>query len=153
MTLTFAFSGQVALVTGAGSGIERATAKAFAESGAAVILADVDEKSLTGFAEELTATGAKATGFACDVADEAQVAALVDHIVATYGHLDMAFNNAGVQAPASDPAELPAEEFGRVMDINLRGVWACMKHELKQMRQQRSGAIVNCSSAGASSRR
>jgi NAD(P)-dependent dehydrogenase (short-subunit alcohol dehydrogenase family) len=73
---------------------------------------------------------------------------MIDQTVASYGRLDMAFNNAGIQAPPSDAADEPAETFDRVNAVNLRGVWACMKHELRQMREQRSGAIVNCSSLG-----
>ena len=73
---------------------------------------------------------------------------MVKQTVATFGRLDAAYNNAGVQSPAMDLADVPAEEYDRVMDINLRGVWNCMKHELRQMREQESGAIVNCSSIG-----
>ena len=80
--------------------------------------------------------------------DEDQVAALVERTVATFGRLDFAFNNAGIQAPPTDAADEPAETFDRVNAINLRGVWACMKHELRPMRAQGSGAIVNCSSLG-----
>ena len=82
------------------------------------------------------------------MADEDQVAALVERTVAEFGRLDMAFNNAGIMLPLSDAADEPAENFDRVNAINLRGVWACMKHELRQMREQGSGAIVNCSSLG-----
>jgi NAD(P)-dependent dehydrogenase (short-subunit alcohol dehydrogenase family) len=89
-----------------------------------------------------------ALGVTCDVADEDQVAALVDRTVAEFGRLDMAFNNAGIMLPLADAADEPAESFDRVTAINLRGVWACMKHELRQMRAQGSGAIVNCSSLG-----
>ena len=85
-------------------------------------------------------------GVECDVSDEASVAAAVQAAVGAYGRLDMAFNNAGIQVPPCDAADEPAEVFDRVNAINLRGVWACMKHELAQMRSQGSGAIVNCSS-------
>ena len=148
MNPTYDFNGQVALVTGAGAGMGLDTARAFAASGAAVVLADVDEDALRAATDELTAAGHRALGVACDVADEDQVAALVDRTVAEFGRLDMAFNNAGIMLPLTDAADEPAEAFDRVTAINLRGVWACMKHELRQMRAQGSGAIVNCSSLG-----
>jgi NAD(P)-dependent dehydrogenase (short-subunit alcohol dehydrogenase family) len=85
---------------------------------------------------------------ACDVSDEQQVAAMADQTVAAFGRLDMAFNNAGIQAPPCDAADESAEIFDRVNAVNLRGVWACMKHELRHMRVQGSGAMVNCSSLG-----
>ena len=148
MNPTYDFTGQVALVTGASSGMGLATAQAFAESGAAVVLADINDESLQAATAGLRARGRQALGIRCDVSDEQQVAALVEQAVASYGRLDMAFNNAGIQAPPSDAADEPADTFDRVNAVNLRGVWACMKHELRQMRQQGSGAIVNCSSLG-----
>ena len=145
---TYDFTDQVALVTGAGSGMGLATTKAFAEAGAAIVLADIDEGALREATDDLTAAGHQAVGVTCDVADEAQAAAMVERTIATFGRLDMAFNNAGVQVPPSDAADEPAENFDRVNAINLRGVWASMKHELRQMREQCNGAIVNCSSLG-----
>jgi NAD(P)-dependent dehydrogenase (short-subunit alcohol dehydrogenase family) len=112
------------------------------------VLADIDEDTLASATDSLAAEGHQALGIVCDVADEEQVAALVERTVATYGRLDMAFNNAGIQAPPSDAADEPTETFDRANAINLRGVWACMKYELRQMRRQESGAIVNCSSLG-----
>jgi NAD(P)-dependent dehydrogenase (short-subunit alcohol dehydrogenase family) len=148
MNPTYDFTGQVALVTGAGSGMGLSTAHAFAEAGAAVVLANVNADTLHAATDELQAAGHQLPGITCDVADEAQVAAMVDRSVSTFGRLDMAFNNAGIQVPPSDAADEPAATFDRVTAINLRGVWACMKHELRQMREQGSGAIVNCSSLG-----
>jgi NAD(P)-dependent dehydrogenase (short-subunit alcohol dehydrogenase family) len=145
---TYDFQGQVALVTGASSGMGLATAQAFAQAGAGVVLADIDEKTLRAATDDLTAAGHQAIGVTCDVSDEDQVAAMVERTVGQFGRLDLAFNNAGIQAPPTDAADEPAELFDRVNAINLRGVWACMKHELRQMRDQRSGAIINNSSLG-----
>jgi len=124
------------------------TARAFADAGAAVVLADVQENAVRSAAEELVATGHKAIAVRCNVADEADVAAMVEQAVSTFGRLDAAFNNAGVQSPAVETADASSEEFDRVNAINLRGVWTCMKYELRQMREQGNGAIVNCSSIG-----
>lgn len=145
---SYDFTDQVAFVTGAGSGMGLATARAFAEAGAAVALADVNTAAVKEATMELVHAGHQALGLECDVSDESSVAAALQATVDTYGRLDMAFNNAGTQIPPCDAADEPAEVFDRVNAINLRGVWACMKHELAQMRSQSSGAIVNCSSMG-----
>jgi NAD(P)-dependent dehydrogenase (short-subunit alcohol dehydrogenase family) len=142
------FNGKVALVTGAGSGIGLATARAFAAAGAAVVLADVDQPAVRSAAEQLLGEGGRALAVGCDVSDEAQVKALVEKTVATFGRLDAAYNNAGVQSPLVDTADASGDEFDRVHAINLRGVWNGMKYELRQMREQGAGAIVNCSSLG-----
>ncbi len=148
MNPTYDFAGKVALVTGAGSGMGLATAQAFAEAGASVVLADINENALRAAADGLTTAGYTAVGVTCDVSNEDDVAALVARTVASLGRLDMAFNNAGIMIPPSDAADEAVDNFDRVNAINLRGVWACMKHELRQMRKQGSGAIVNCSSLG-----
>ena len=142
------YNDKVALVTGAASGMGLATARAFAEAGAAVTLADISEDAARAAAEELVNAGYKALAIRCDVTDEAQVKSMVDQTVSTFGRLDAAFNNAGIQVPPSDAADEPVENFDRVIAVNLRGIWACMKHELRHMREQKSGAIVNCSSIG-----
>lgn len=141
------FKGQVAFVTGAASGMGLATAKAFAASGASVALADVNGDAATAAASELARTG-KAIGIGCDVTDEASVKEAVKRAVAEFGRLDAAYNNAGVQSAAVETADMEAGKFDWVTAVNLRGIWACMKHELLQMRAQGSGAIVNCSSLG-----
>ncbi|MBB4190775.1 NAD(P)-dependent dehydrogenase (short-subunit alcohol dehydrogenase family) [Rhizobium aethiopicum] len=148
MNPVYDFKGQVALVTGAAKGMGLAAARAFAENGASVVLADLDGDLADREARRIVIEGGIAIGMACDVADETQVAATVDRAVDEYGRLDMAFNNAGIQVPPSDAADEPLDSFERVTAVNQRGVWACMKHELRVMRGQGSGAIVNCSSLG-----
>jgi NAD(P)-dependent dehydrogenase (short-subunit alcohol dehydrogenase family) len=143
------FSGKVALVTGAASGMGLATAQAFAEAGAAVVLADFREDAVKTSAQKLVESGHKAIALRCDVSDDAQVAAMVDRTVAEFDRLDAAFNNAGVMARIMPTAESTREEWDRVIGINLRGVWSCMKYELRQMVRQGSGAIVNNASVGA----
>jgi NAD(P)-dependent dehydrogenase (short-subunit alcohol dehydrogenase family) len=148
MNPVYDFTGQVALVTGASSGIGLATAQAFAEAGAAVVLVDINETALRAATEELSAAGYRAIGVTCDVADEAQAAAMVERVVATFGRLDIAFNNAGILGPVGDLTDETAQAFDAETAVNLRGVWTCMKHELLQMHTQGSGTIVNCSSLG-----
>lgn len=146
--MNISFEGKVALVTGAGSGLGLATAKAFAESGASVVLADSNEMAAGSAAKELTAQGHKVLAIRCDVADDAQVEAMVQQTVAAFGRLDAAYNNAGIQNILAETADSSRNDYDRVMAVNLRGVWSCMKFELQQMRRQGSGAIVNCSSLG-----
>ena len=143
------FTGKVALVTGAASGMGLATSQGFAEAGAAVVLADFREDAVKVEAQKLMAAGYKAIAFRCDVSEDAQVAAMVDRTVAEFGRLDAAFNNAGVMARIAPTADSTREDWDRVIGINLRGVWSCMKHELRQMQRQGSGAIVNNASVGA----
>src|SRR6201996_911310 len=146
--MNISFANQVALVTGAASGLGLATARAFAEAGASVVLADWNEKELQTAAKGLADEGCKTLAIPCDVSDDAQVEAMVKQTVATFGRLDAAYNNAGVQGILAETADSPRDDYDRVMEINLRGVWSCMKFELQQMRKQGSGAIVNCSSLG-----
>jgi len=146
--MNISFENKVALVTGAGSGLGLATAKAFAESGATVVLADWNEEAVQSAAKQLSQRGHKALAIRCDVSEDVQVAAMVAQTVAAFGRLDVAFNNAGVQNILAETADTTPEDYDRVMGINLRGVWSCMKSELQQMRKQGSGAIVNCSSLG-----
>lgn len=148
MSVTYNFEGRVALVTGGNSGMGLATARAFAHAGAAVTVAGLGEESLDRAVVEIQSAGGTAIGIHCDVADEAQVAVMVERTVAEFGRLDAAYNNAGIQVPASDIADQSAKDYDRISAVNQRSVWACMKHELRQMRKQGSGAIVNCSSIG-----
>jgi NAD(P)-dependent dehydrogenase (short-subunit alcohol dehydrogenase family) len=126
-----------------------ATARAFAESGASVVLADYKDEAISAVAKELVAASHRAIAVRCDVSDDAQVAAMVERTIAEFGRIDAAFNNAGVMAHIAPTAESTREEWDRVIGINLRGVWSCMKYELQQMERQGSGAIVNNASVGA----
>jgi NAD(P)-dependent dehydrogenase (short-subunit alcohol dehydrogenase family) len=123
-------------------------AKSPLSPGAAVILVDINENSLRVATGKLTSAGHRAIDATCNVADEAQVAAMVKCTFATFGKLDMAFNNAGILGPVGDLTDESSGAFDDVTAVNLRGVWTCMKHELLQMRTQGGGAIVNCSSLG-----
>lgn len=139
------FENKVAFITGAASGIGRATALAFANEGASVVLADVNEQAAQELAHQM-GIGDRALAVRCDVTQEADIANAVARAVEIFGRIDVAYNNAGIHVPVSETADASTEDFDRLMSINLRGVWLCMKHELMQMRKQGAGAIVNCSS-------
>lgn len=142
------FKGKVALVTGAASGMGLATAQAFAKAGASVALADSNREAVESAAADLRAEGFEAIGIQCDVANLDEVEAMVNETVATFGRLDAAYNNAGVQSPPAKTGDADPADYDRAMDVNLRGVWNCMKYELMHMSEQGSGTVVNCSSMG-----
>lgn len=146
--VTYDFTGKSAFVTGGSAGMGEATVRAFAEAGAAVAIVDRNEDAAQTLADELTGKGLKALAITRDVIDEGQVAAAVRRTVEAFGSLDMAFNNAGIMLAPVDSADETEEAFEQLVAVNLKGVWASMKHELKQMREQGSGSIVNCSSLG-----
>jgi NAD(P)-dependent dehydrogenase (short-subunit alcohol dehydrogenase family) len=148
MNPKYDFSQKVAMVTGAASGLGRATAKAFAESGAAVVLVDRDQEKLTHLINEIQGAGGKGLVLVGDVSDEQLAKTAVERAVNEYGSLDMAYNNAGILGPMCPMMEETGEGYDEVNAVNLRGVWTFMKHELIQMKKQGSGAIVNCSSLG-----
>jgi NAD(P)-dependent dehydrogenase (short-subunit alcohol dehydrogenase family) len=140
------FTGKVAFVTGAGSGIGRATAVAFAAEGARVAIVDRTESALRQTAAEIEAAGAQALSIVCDVSMPEQVEAAIARTVDAFGRLDIAFNNAGVENKATPLAEIELDEWDRILNINLRGTFVCMKHELAQMLKQGGGVVVNTSS-------
>lgn len=149
MNNTLDFSGKVALVTGAAAGMGLATAEAFAQAGASVVLADFREDTANEAAQRLNSKGHTAMAVQCDVSKESNVEAMIKSVVSKFGRLDAAFNNAGVMAQIAPTAESSTEDWERVIGVNLRGVWNCMKYELQQMVKQGSGAIVNNASVGA----
>ncbi len=142
------FDGKVALVTGAASGMGRATAYAFAARGAAVVVADIDVKGGEATASHIVELGGDATFVRTDVSKTEDVQALVKKAVETYGRLDYAHNNAGLNRGIGTPtAEYKEEDWDIVHGINLKGVWLCMKYELQQMLKQGwKAAIVNTAS-------
>jgi NAD(P)-dependent dehydrogenase (short-subunit alcohol dehydrogenase family) len=139
------YDGKVAVVVGATSGIGRATAVAFAGSGAKVVVAGRREDKGAEVVGEIEAGGGEATFVRTDVTDEQQVAALMDAAVETYGGLDCAFNNAGDEVNVG-VADSTLVNFAYMVDNNTRGVWACLKHEIRVMRDHGGGAIVNTGS-------
>ena len=134
------------MVTGAASGIGRAAALLFAGEGARVVAADIDAEGLRDTAEKVRAAGGQALAVEADVSRSADVQALVREALSSYGQLDCAYNNAGISGPAYPVAEMPEEQFGRALDVMLKGVFLCMKYELPPMLERGGGAIVNCAS-------
>ncbi len=144
--MTNRFENKVVLVTGGSMGIGQATAIAFAAEGATVIIADVMEEEGMQTLETIEASGGKGEFVKTDVSQAAEVKALIEHIVATYGRLDCAYNNAAVEGEVAFTADSTEENWDRVIDINLKGIWLCTKYEIQQMLKQGGGAIVNCAS-------
>jgi NAD(P)-dependent dehydrogenase (short-subunit alcohol dehydrogenase family) len=150
MTLDFAltmekiFLHKTAIVTGASFGIGRATAIAFAERGANVAIVDNVEDRQT--LDAIKAIGGKAIFIKTDVSKTSEVKAMVEKTIAEFGRLDFAFNNAGIEGASAPTADCTEENWDRVIDVNLKGPWLCMKYEIPEMLKAGKGAIVNCSS-------
>ena len=141
------FKRKVALVTGASSGIGKATALAFADAGYCTVIADVDEVAGRQASAAIGCDRPECIFVRCDVADEDDVRGMMQQILEKFGRLDAAFNNAGIEGAQASTADSTAHNFDRVIAVNLRGVWLCMREEIRQMlRQEGGGAIVNCSS-------
>ena len=140
------YTGKVTFVTGAGNGIGRTAALAFAREGASVVVADVSEESNRETARMIEEIGGRALAVTCNVARAEDVRGALDKTIEAFGRLDVAFNNAGVEQKKAATAELEEEEWDRIVDINLRGVFLCMKYEIPLMLKQGGGAIVNTSS-------
>jgi NAD(P)-dependent dehydrogenase (short-subunit alcohol dehydrogenase family) len=140
------YTGKVAFVTGAGSGIGRATALAFAREGARVVVTDVSEQGNEETARMIEQAGGQALALTCDVRRTEDVKRALDRTIETFGRLDVAFNNAGVEQGPVALADLAEEDWDRILDIDLRGIFLCMKYEILQMLKQGGGAIVNTSS-------
>jgi len=139
--------GSVALVTGASSGIGSATARAFAAAGYTTVIADLQEMKGREIVAQCERDGGSCRFIACNVSDESSVRSLVAEIVSSFGRLDAAFNNAGIEGAQAPTGECTTDNFDHVIGVNLRGVFLCMREELRQMtRQETGGAIVNCSS-------
>jgi NAD(P)-dependent dehydrogenase (short-subunit alcohol dehydrogenase family) len=140
-------SGKVALVTGAASGIGRATARAFAQAEVKVVLADLSVEAGQSVAAEISKETDVPTSFVkCDVSRSADVQGMLSHVVERFGRLDYAFNNAGIEGTQAVTAECSEENWDRTLAINLKGIWLCMRYEIPQLLKQGGGAIVNCSS-------
>lgn len=137
---------KITLITGAAMGIGLACSEAFAKKGATVIMADI--KKPNEQAQKLVDAGYHAVAYQCDVSDVYAVKKMIEWIVLTYGRLDAALNNAGIQTPQRPMAEITNDEFDRTVAVDLKGVWNCMQFEIEQMLKQGEGAIVNTSSQG-----
>ena len=146
MSNTKRFEGKTAFITGAASGIGRATAVAFAVEGARLVVTDRVEAALQETAEYVKEAGGEVLAIACDVSKPEEIEAAVAQAVNTFGRIDCAFNNAGVENKATPLHEIELEEWDRILSINLRGTFVCMKHEIAQMVRQGNGVVVNTSS-------
>jgi len=142
----YSLEGKVALVTGAGSGIGRASALTFVREGAKVVVVDLDAKGGEETVGMIRQAGGESIFAKADVSKSTEVKAMVDNTIKAYGRLDYAHNNAGIPATLHYTADLPEEDWDQIINVNLKGVWLCMKYEIPQMLKQGKGAIVNTAS-------
>lgn len=140
------FSGKVALITGGAAGIGQATAEAFAAQGARVVVSDIDEHGGQAVVEGIRAAGGDAVFVRCNVVNAEEVKALMESVIGHYGRLDCAFNNAGIEIEQDKLADGKEEVFDSIMDVNVKGVWQCMKYEIPLMLANGGGSIVNTAS-------
>ena len=140
------FAEKVVLITGAGNGIGRATALAFAQQGASVVVADINRSDGEETAAMIKQTGGISTFILCDVTKDQDVQAMVDGAVETYGKLDIAFNNAGIEIEQSKLADGDEATYDKIMEVNVKGVWRCMKYQIPALLKQSTSAIVNTAS-------
>jgi NAD(P)-dependent dehydrogenase (short-subunit alcohol dehydrogenase family) len=140
------FDGKVAFVTGGGSGIGRVTARAFAREGASVAVVGHTPDDINETARLIEKAGGQAIAITCDVTRSLDIESAVQRALETFGRLDFAFNNAGIEQPVKPILDVTDEEWSRVLDVNLRGVFLCMKHQLPPMQRQGGGVIINTSS-------
>ncbi len=140
------YNKKVVLITGAGNGIGRATAIAFAQQGASVVAADISQRDGEETAALITQAGGTATFILCDVTKDQDVQAMVAGTIKTYGKLDIAFNNAGIEIEKGRLADAEESVYDNIMDVNVKGVWRCMKYQIPELLKQSSSAIVNTAS-------
>ncbi|GAA4094408.1 glucose 1-dehydrogenase [Zhongshania borealis] len=143
----FDFKNKIVFITGAGAGLGLGCAIGFAKAGAKIAVADISEKAVAAAIAELNALGAETLALQGDVSKACDVQVMIDSIVAKWGRIDVAVNNAGISAPILPVAETLEDDYDRVMGVNLKGVWLCMRAELQVMLKQNSGCIVNMASA------
>ena len=140
------FKDKVVLITGAASGIGQATALAFAKEGAHIALCDIQENKGIETAKLVEKLGGTSMYIHCNISEEEHVKSMIDTVIDKWGRIDCAFNNAGIEGTPRPSHECTLQDWNKILDVNLKGTWLCMKHEIKAMLENSGGTIVNCSS-------